>query len=102
MKLKFFKREKKFKKGGFHTNPDISWEAVLYLAFALAALSFVFGFLLLKEVGKESGNGELNGRGQTKVIEKERIDKALDYFAEREKKSAEILNSPSPIIDPAR
>ena len=102
MKIKFFKREKKFKKGGFHANPDISWEIVLYLAFALVVASFVFGFLLLKEINKEAGEGEVNARGQAKIIEKERIDKALDYFAEREKKSAEISNSPSPIVDPSR
>jgi len=103
MRLKFFKkRERIFKKGGFHTNPDISWEVVLFLAFALAALSFVFGFFLLQEVGKEPGASELSGRGQAKIIEKERIDKALDYFSEREKRSAEISNSPSPIVDPSR
>ena len=102
MRLKFFKREKKLKKGGFHTNPDISWEIVLYLAFALIVASFVFGFFLLKEIGKEPGASELSGRGQAKIIEKERIDRALDYFAEREKKSVEILNSPSPIVDPSR
>src|SRR3989344_1381202 len=102
MKIKFFKREKIFKKGGFHTNPDISWEVVLFLALALAAASFIFGFFLLKEVGRGVGEGELGAGEQAKIIEKERIDKALDHFAEREKRSAEILNSPSPIVDPPR
>ena len=35
------------------------------------------------------------------MTEKERLTKALEYFSERKKKSIEILNSPSPIIDPS-
>ena len=35
------------------------------------------------------------------ITQKERIKNVLEYFLEREKKSIEIINSPSPIIDPS-
>jgi len=41
------------------------------------------------------------GASEQETIKKERIDKILEYFSEREKKSIEIINSPSPIIDPS-
>lgn len=100
MKIKFFKKEKVFKKGGFHTNPDISWEVVLYLAFALILASFVFGSYLIRAVNKEFSINE-NTNPQVKIIEKEKISKALQYFTEREKKSSEIINSPAPFVDPS-
>ena len=98
MKINVFKKERVFKKGGFHTNPDISWEIVLYISFALMAASFVFGFFLFKEIDKEFIPGNTM---RTKILDKEKVDATLDYFAEREKRSSGIVNSPSPVVDPS-
>ncbi len=100
MKIKFFKKEKVFKKGGFHTNPDIGWEIVLYISFVLVLGSFVFGFFLFQRVDEEftpTANST-----EARIIDREKMGKVLEYFAEREEKSSEIINSPSPFVDPSR
>ena len=43
-----------------------------------------------------------NPGGQFKTMNKEKIDIALQYFSEREKKSTEIINTASPISDPSQ
>ena len=55
---------------------------------------------LFRKIEIMSALRNMNSRDRINFM-KERIDKALDYFAEREKKSAEISNSPSPIVDPS-
>jgi hypothetical protein len=100
MKLKIFKKEKVFRKGGFHINPDLWWEAVLSISFLLILASFIFGFFLLRNLSKEPVVAEI--AGQAKTIKKERINSALRYFAEKKRRSLEIANSPSPIVDPSR
>ena len=40
-------------------------------------------------------------KGQITIVKKESIEKVLEYFSEREKKSNQILNSPSPVVDPS-
>ncbi len=101
MYLKIFKNKKSFKKEGFHTNPNISWEFILCIAFALVLASFIFGFYLFKQTNQESTLPAMGGNGQVRAVSKDRILKVLNYFSEREKKSAEILNSPAPIVDPS-
>lgn len=101
MKIKIFKKEKSFKKGGFHTNPDICWEVVLYVAFALVVGILVFSFFLFKKTNKEFVTPAESSLSQTKTIKKERIEKVLEYFSEREKKSTGILNSSPQLVDPS-
>lgn len=101
MKIEIFKNKKSFKKGGFHTNPDICWEFVLIIAFVLVVLSFVFGFYLFRQVNKEFASLSVDTSERPKTVSKERLEKILEYFSEREKKSTDILNSPSPITDPS-
>ena len=101
MKIEILKTKKNFKKGGFHTNPNVSWEVLLFIALILILLSFVFGFYLFRQINKEFILSDSENNSQTKVIKKERIQKVLEYFSERQKKSAEMLNSPAPIVDPS-
>ena len=100
MEIKFLKRKKKFKKGGLGIKPDLYWRYILYVTFALILLSCVFGLYLFMKINNESASPVINISGENS-IKKERIDKVLEYFSEREKKSIEILNSPSPIVDPS-
>ena len=101
MKIEILKIKKSFKKGGFHTNPNISWEFILCMALIVVLASFIFGFYLFKQINEEFVVPITNTDGQIEMVKKERIEKVLDYFSEREKKSTEILNSPAPIVDPS-
>lgn len=100
MEMKFLKKKKKFKKGGSEVKPDLYWKYILLTTFALIILSFAFGFYLFGKINKESVLA-VTDTSEQNIIKKERINKALEYFSKRKIKSAEILNSPSPIIDPS-
>ncbi|KKT01101.1 MAG: hypothetical protein UV76_C0002G0014 [Candidatus Nomurabacteria bacterium GW2011_GWA2_43_15] len=101
MKIKIPKIKKSFRKGGFHTNPNISWEIVLCLALALILASFVSGFYLFTQVSRESFLPIADSDKQVPMVDENRLEKVLDYFSERENKSAGILNSPIPVVDPS-
>jgi hypothetical protein len=100
MEIKFLKKKKKFRKGGLGIKPDLYWRYILYMTFVLILLSCVFGLYLFMKINNESISAVVNVNGENS-IKKERIDKVLEYFKEREQKSIEILNSPSPIVDPS-
>ena len=100
MNLKFLKKKKKFKKGGLGIKPDLYWQYILLATFILIILASVFSLYIFWEVNNASTLSVLN-TGEQEAIKKERIDKVLEYFQERGKKSLEIINSPSPIIDPS-
>lgn len=101
MKIKIFKNKKSFKKERPWINPNISWEIILCLSFVLIITAFIFGFNLFIQINKEFPVTGTGAGGQIKIVKKERIQKVLEYFTEREKKSTEILNSPAPIVDPS-
>lgn len=100
MNLDFLKKKKKFKKGGIGVKPDLYWKYILFMTFFLILVSCAFGLYLFLKINSESAIFVTDTQGQD-TIKKERINKVLEYFSEREKKSTEILNSPSPIIDPS-
>lgn len=101
MEIKIFKIKKSFKKGGLHTNPDVYWNVLQIMALIIILGSFVFGFYLFQKMNKEFILSTENTDSQVKTVNKEGIDKVLEYFSEREKKSTSIINSPAPIIDPS-
>jgi len=100
MKINFLTKKKKFKKGGSNIRPDLYWKHILYMTLILIIISCAFGLYFFLEVNNESVTPVVEVPGQG-VIKKERLYKVLEYFEERERKSVEILNSPSPIIDPS-
>jgi magnesium-transporting ATPase (P-type) len=100
MKINFFKTKKNFKKKNLDLNSNFYWKIIVGTVFLLVLSSFVFGyytFLGVKEDSISSGETFLKKRS----IEKERLEKVLEYFSLREKKSVEILSSPTPIVDPS-
>ncbi|MFA6524562.1 MAG: hypothetical protein WC264_03325 [Candidatus Paceibacterota bacterium] len=102
MKIKFFKIKNNFaKEGRFQEKPDFFWKIALYLGFILAIIFFILGFFIFKQVDKELILSEEDNSGKSKVIQKERVKEALEYFKEQEKKSEEILNYSFTIIDPS-
>lgn len=100
MEIKFFKKQKKFKKGGLSTNLDIYWKYIFYITLVLIVISSAFGLYLFLKINNKSIVSIANTDIEN-TIKKERVEKVLEYFSEREKKAIEILNSPSPIIDPS-
>jgi len=103
-KFKFFKkREKTFKKDKQTVwfNINFYWElAVSFMLIAFIS-SLFFGYNLFMKVNKEFVLSDDEKVGQIKTIKKDRIDAVLKYFSAREKKSNQILNSPSPLVDPS-
>jgi hypothetical protein len=104
MKLDFkiFKpKKKKFRKGGIHINPDIYWGILLGIVFVATISLMIFGYFLFKKTSKNTSSAP-NETNQVEKIDRAKIDSALLFFSERAEKSKEILNSPSPIVDPSR
>ena len=103
MQIQIFKKQKtkKIKKENFKINVDFYWKLILSMAFLLIMVSFVFGFYLFRQINKEQILSTSGGSDTALTMEKKRIEKVLEYFSEREKKSADILNSPSSVVDPS-
>jgi hypothetical protein len=100
MKIKIFKKEKNFKKKDFRLNPNLFWKLALFGALAIIIFSFFFGLSLFNRINDDS---VVSGAGaQVPMISKDRLEKTLNYFSDREKKSEQIINSPSPVVDPSR
>jgi hypothetical protein len=101
MKIEFLKKKKNFRKGGFHTNPDVCWEIIIFMAFIIIVAALVFSFLLFKKINQGFTVPEGDIKVNTTSVSRDRVDKSLGYFSERAQKSIQILNSPSPIVDPS-
>jgi anti-sigma-K factor RskA len=103
MKIKFFKREKNFKKDkkGLWLNINFYWKlAVCFMFVAVVAVAF-FGYSLFVKINKELVVSAKADGNQVQAIKKERIDKVLEYFNLRKQKSDQILVSPAPVVDPS-
>ena len=102
MQVKVFKRKKNFRKGGLRIHPDMFWQVILLAGFFVFFASSIFGFYFFKTIQQKFLLPDQDVRDFSKVVSKERIDKVLEYFSLNERKSDEIINSPSPIVDPSR
>ncbi|MEK7190521.1 MAG: hypothetical protein AAB661_02025 [Patescibacteria group bacterium] len=101
MQIKLFKKEKSFKKKNFIFHPDLYWKITVSGILVAILFSFFFGYRLFMEINREAILPAPNGSRQVETVKKDRIEEILRYFSEREKKSAEILNSPAPFVDPS-
>ncbi|KKQ27693.1 MAG: hypothetical protein US45_C0015G0009 [Candidatus Nomurabacteria bacterium GW2011_GWA1_37_20] len=103
MMIKFFKKEKNFKKEkeSLWLNINFYWKLAVCFMFLIFLLSFVFGYRLFMRINKESTFSIDDGSGKVETVKKEEIEKVLEYFSLREQKSNQILNFPAPVIDPS-
>jgi hypothetical protein len=101
MKLPIFKKKKVFRKGGFHTNPDICWEIILYIAFAIVLGALVFSFYLFIQTNQGFVTQSSNNSTDANIQTQKRLDTVLQYFSTRAQKSTVIINSPSSLVDPS-
>lgn len=101
MKINFFKKEKHFKKENSSFSIDFYWKTAVCFMFLTILISSFFGYYLFRQTNKEPLTTTGKDTEQAYIIKKERIDKALEYFSLREKKSNQILSSSLPIVDPS-
>jgi hypothetical protein len=101
MKIKLFKKGNNFKKKDFAFNQNLYWKFAVGGVFVMIFLSFFFGYSLFMQINQEFILPATNNSGQSSMVNKARLQTVLQYFSAREKKSTEILNSPSPVVDPS-
>ena len=102
MQIKFFKKENKLKKDNFQINPDLYWNITLGIFLLLIIAISFFGYTLFNKVNSPFVYENPNPTVQVETVNKDRLDKVLNYFSDREKKSADILNGASVLVDPSR
>lgn len=95
------KIKKKLRKENFQPNQNFYWRIIFLLAFLMILASFIFGLYFFMKTNKETSFIEENISEQADLVRKEKIEKVLKYFSEREKKSNDILNASSPVVDPS-
>ena len=101
IKIDFLKKKKVFKKNNIQPNPNTYWMAVFYISLVLMALSFIFGLYLFLKINREEAPLPFDADERLTKIGKERIDKSLEVFQDREDISNLIINSPAPVVDPS-
>ena len=101
--IKFFKREKKFskEKESWWLNINLYWKLTVSFMFAVIIFSSFFGYYFFMKINKESVLETGDTIRRSEIVKLERIEKVLEYFYSRKQKSSQIINSPSPIIDPS-
>jgi len=103
MKINFLKKEKSFKKykDSVWSDVNLYWQIALYIILTVLLASLFFGYRIYLSINKEPVFSDAVNNSKIDKIKKDRIEKTLEYFQEREVKSKEIINSPAPIIDPS-
>ena len=101
--IKFFKKEKNFIKEqeDFWLNINFYWKLAVLVMFVVVFISFSFGYYFFMQIDQEPILETSGASVQVGTINKERIDKVLEYFSIRNQKSDQILNSPAPVVDPS-
>ena len=99
--MEIFKKEKRFHKENSKINPNLYWRIMVVVFFVIVISAFVFGYLLFTRITNETFSEVSTPSGHIETVQKDRIEKVLSYFSDREKKSTDILNSASPVIDPS-
>jgi hypothetical protein len=102
MQIKFPKFKRSFKKGGIHNSPDIYWDIIQLVSLLIILASMVYGFFLFRTINDAFNQTNNNVSDKNTAVNKDRIESALKVFEIKEKTSLDIINSPSPIIDPSR
>jgi uncharacterized protein YpmS len=101
MKIQFPKKEDVFKKKDFSFDMFFYWKIAMFIFVLFFILFSVFGFYLFFKVNRDFSETEKKETEMKPLIQKERLDKALNIFLEKENKSKEILESSQKIPDPS-
>ena len=101
MKIEFFKKQNNFKKKDFTPNPGLYWKIAVFGTFFLITLVALFGYYLFAQINQEFVLPATNESGQVPTVDKNRVEKVLNYFSDREEKSKEVIANPAPVVDPS-
>ncbi|MGH7249514.1 MAG: hypothetical protein ACREGC_00925 [Minisyncoccia bacterium] len=101
MKIKIFKKTKDFKKKDFALNALLYWKFFVAVAGIVLFAAFFFGYRLFTGIIEESPDPLSTTDNSVPKVDEARINSALQYFKDREQRSADILNSPAPVVDPS-
>jgi hypothetical protein len=102
LKFNLFKKNSTFKKKNYDIDADFYWKIILYVTFFLILLGALFGFYIYFQINKDQVLTQNDSSLKAGTVDKSRIDKVLKYFSERANTSRDIINSPSPIVDPSQ
>lgn len=100
MEINLFKTKKSFKKKNLELRPELYWKIMVAIVAVSIIASFVFGYNLFNEIRADLSSYTENFN-KKQPVRKERLQRALEYFSSREKKSEDILSSPAPVVDPS-
>ena len=100
MQINFFKPKNNFKKKRIEPNPNFYWKIAVLCTLILMVCVFGFGYYMFTMV-----NDEAPYSSETTIkkepVEKERLEKILDYYAAKNKKLNQIINTDAPVVDPS-
>jgi len=102
MEIKFFKKENKFKRDKQSLNTRKHWNIIIRVLAVLILGSFVFGYYIFTQEGQDFSVDTASVASTHHKINKDKLQKILDLFSEREKKSLDILNNTTVIVDPSK
>ncbi len=102
LNLNFLKKKKSFKKGGLHISPDVYWSIIQLSSLVLILGAFAFSFYLFKQINDGLASSALNTTNPTNSISKDRLEKVLQYFDDKNTISIQTINSPSLVVDPSQ
>ncbi len=100
MQIKFFKKEKSFKKEDLKVNLNLYWQCAVGGAAVIILLSFLFGYSTFTGLNDDT-NTYAGVSDSVPTVSNDRIEKDLNYFSDRAQESTDIINSPSPVADPS-
>ena len=86
MKIDFLKVKKNYLRGNFKFSSNFYWKVIVVIFFLLIIGSFIFIFSIFREIGKQEDSVVSKSIEKLSDKEKKKIQEALIYFADREKK----------------
>jgi hypothetical protein len=101
MQFKITKTKKVFQKEDLSATPSLFWMMILAMMFVIIVSSFGFGFYLFIKVNADPVLSDEELGGQVETVDRDNLNRALEYFSERQKKSLYVLSAPAPVIDPS-
>ena len=101
MKIKLFKKQNNFKKKDFVFHLNFYWRIIILCAIVMVFSSFLFGYRFFVKINQRPVSQFTNKESMADALNQNNILKALNYFSEKERRSNEILNSPSMVVDPS-
>ncbi len=100
MQIKIFKQKNNFKKKRIEPNPNFYWKLTVMCTLILTLASFAFGYYMFIQVNEDTTDS-IETINKKQPIEKERLDKALEYYSSKEKRSNQIMITDTPVSDPS-